>query len=234
MKSLKYNPKQRKSAWLFSFIVLAVISGTGAYMAFVVYPDKTKEHSWVSGLPSHDVASFSSLKVGEDALMSGVLSGNETLDNNDLVAFTVQIWEVEAEDRTFEGEWEDEKVDWPALQISVEGGQIRTTPGFPPSVTGFKHEVLKPSGAKPAAKYDDQELGNHSRRILGAKNGDQVVIVGKQLGAHTIEPEYFYFGSKAEFLDSFALSAKIILIFGLVLLATGVVFAAIILSKKDD
>lgn len=227
----RYNPKQRKGAIIFGLIIGAIIGGLGAFITFNVYPGKMNEKKRISEIPVMDMARFNAMDTGGKGIVVGHLANNETVDKGELVAFYIDRWEVEIEDRETEGSWVREKENWPSLTIAIDGGQIKTSQGTPQWLKGLRHESIKVHNTAPAAVYDNQELGHGSLRTLGVKNQDPVTVVGTKIGQQTVKAEYFYIGSMEEFLKSLVFYAKVFLVIGIVLMIAGVIVAMAVIRS---
>ena len=233
MIRLKYNPKQRKGAIIFGLIIAAIFGGLGAYIVFSVYPGKMDEKNRVSAIPVMDLTRFNALDTGGEGVAFGYLANNDILDKGDLVAYCIDRWDVDVEDDgEIEGSWVREKEIWPSLTIAIDGGQLRMSPGVPQRLMGLRHESVKPSNLVPAAEYEGQQLGHGSLRTLGAKNRDQVTVVGAKIGQQAVEAEYFYIGTREELLKSLVFSARVFLVMGIIVMVVGIVIAVAV-TRKD-
>lgn len=229
--------KLDKSVLIFALVWMIILCGAGAFLTFYYYPTRLKEQNRVAKLPVMDVVRFSNLEVGGETVIVGRLIGNETVkidEEEAFVAYHAYLWDVEVENNnTAEGEWEEEEWHWPTLNVAVGDGVIKALGEIKPETTawrrGYRHEYIIEKKKAPKAKYGLRDLGRGSIMIRGARNEDPVAMAGKKAGDGVIQPQYLYFGSRGELLDSVVSSAYGFKLAGILMMIFGAVSGGVIM-----
>lgn len=234
LKKRKNNPKQRHGAVAFTLIIVLVFICLGGYMAFVVYPKKTLDLKRIADIPWLTIEQFKAVSLNGESLIEGTLSGNKIVGENNLAAYVIERWEVEFDDdeEEYEGRWIRISENWPNLTVVIPRGKVGTTTGVPSRLRGRLHEYIAFKNQGPAAEYGEELLSHGSERIRGVKNQDLVTIVGEKIAGNIIRPEYFYFGSRYDFLKLLSLNARVIQVIGLAMIFFGIMIGTVKYFKK--
>jgi hypothetical protein len=107
-------------------LFIVVLGGFGGLL-LIGGTATNREVRHIKNLPVLDRAAFQALAPGEDALVTGVLQGNETLVE-DLVLYKCETW-----DRRYVGKYHRPESYWrvteqlvPSLTLSLPGGELKT------------------------------------------------------------------------------------------------------------
>ncbi|MDF1563284.1 MAG: hypothetical protein P1V51_09580 [Deltaproteobacteria bacterium] len=228
----KEKARDDKGALIFAAVVVGLIFLAGFYLAFVVFPRQMQERRELEAVPTVSRGQLVQETLGEAVLVTGTLLDNPVIKGEDLVAYRSERWEVRYRDGENEGRWWGDEERWPRLRVAIEGGVVQTASGPPTARSAMAHELLEPHADERVADHEGTPLPHGSLRFLGVRNGDRVTLVGRVDREATLKVDYFHAGTREQLLDSLLLNARMIQIFGLLLMAAAAVIGAVVVLKK--
>lgn len=190
----------------------------GALLAFVISPQQALEWRRIQALPELDAASLAATASGEEVAITGILSGNEELTGDGLVAYKREQWKVKPpddEDDTASGSWEVIERVVPALAVDIRGGTVSTIPDDSASLSGSTHDTLERGSGTQTASYEGEQLPDGSVRTQGFKNGDLVTVIGRKATTGGIVPDRVFGGDRVQLVDSIRSGARAAFLFGI-------------------
>jgi hypothetical protein len=208
----------------------------GAIFAFYLSPSQAIEWRRIQGMPEADAATIEGL-AGESVAATGTLADNEVIFGDSLVAYSRESWVVDPadpdnEDDTASGYWDTLEDNYPALNLTVNGGTLTIQGSSGPTIGGALHETVEPSAGGEVADYDNQPLSEGSIRTQGFQNGDVVTVVGTARAGGIIEPSRLYAGNRTDLVADVRTGAQAFFIVGMafmicspIVLITGIVSA---------
>lgn len=212
--------RQRISGVAGAGIAAVFIFICGAIMAFVISPQQAVEWRRIQNLPELDAGGVAAAAAGEKLAVTGILEDNPTLNDEGLVLYRHERWEVtppdptDSEDTTPDGSWKLVEQNIPVLAIQISGGSISTLPDDSAMLGGQMHEWLTEGPGPLEASTGGQQLPDGSERIQGFRNGDLVTITGQKASTGGIVPDRIFGGDRVQLVEDIRGQARAALIMG--------------------
>jgi hypothetical protein len=235
----------RRPGWLPGVILGAiglVFAAVGAYILLVEAPRQDEKAHHIRDLPGATLGSFSDQRPGTEVAVTGVLTGNFTLQDQpydiaqyEVVAYQVDQWDVTSDsDSGPIGTWGILTQNMPGLAFDFAGQTVWLLREDTSKVTisGETHEFVVPSSTGDKAQYNGRDLREGSLRIRGFRNGDVITVVGE-----TVRPDYIYIipervhaGDRQNLVDSTQAEANTLRLFSVIFGCLGSLFVIVPVS----
>ena len=207
----KLSRKNTQPRSYLALIVVCLIGLTfllvGGALFGIVAPKQAGEGRRIARLPLLDAREYALATPGTLVAITGVLRDNEPRTLYELVAYRVDEWRVNREDKEESdlddlnndpgGWWRTIQVVIPSLTVAVDGGTVRTAAVGGVPLNGAVHEFIEPAyGWGRLARYQGEWLEEGSLRIQGLRNGDLVTVVGNKRTDGSLEPTRLFAGDR--------------------------------------
>src|SRR5688572_26725947 len=195
--------RQRLNAVVAAVAASAGCCLCGFVMTFVMAPRQALHASSIARLPSMGAAEVAAAAPGDTILVTGVLAGNSPARaGSDLVAYTVDEWEVtlpdaeDSPDAPPRGAWKPHETEPAALTLEVDGQPLELLAVTGVRIDGALHEELVPGDSQIVADDSGEARPDGTLRYRGLADGDLATVLGDKAATGGVTPEELFAGGR--------------------------------------
>ncbi len=188
--------RRRRPSGCIVLIIGVVFIAVSLFFFRVILPDVQRDSTAIEESFVTTLAEFDSLEAGDDVVVTGEFSGNETVQGEAIAIQQDKLIRVGQDNA--EWRWQNEERELPALSLAIDGGTVQTAVGGSFNWGGEGLEVVEPCPSEDGEtySYNGEKLTEGAVRTYSLENGDSVTLLGSKTDGGAIRVRELFAGDR--------------------------------------